>query len=326
MIKKRQGFTLIELLTVIGLIGVLIALLLPAVQQAREAARRAQCLNNLKQIGLALNIYHTAMNVFPAGYLASTPLVDGVDDTAPGWSALAMILPQLDQSPLFHSANFNLPIQSPANATMIGTTIQTYLCPSDQFVSFPYAVPDPFGATSALAAPASYAASCGGNETDTVMGDDGLGVGRGVFYRNSRVSIADILDGTSQTIAIEERAWCVAQGVWCGAIPNGVILRGKRNACPGSDSASFPAPTLVLAHCDQINTNTDTDSGLDDASSNHPGGANFLFADGGVHFLRSRLSDSAGIGPGGAVVYTPADLKFQALGTRNGGEVIDDSP
>ena len=105
----RAGFTLIELLVVIAIIAVLIALLLPAVQSAREAARRAQCTNNLKQMGLALQNYHDAVLAFPSGYIAAIRFIDGETDTAPGWSWASMILPQLDQGPLYSAINVYLP-------------------------------------------------------------------------------------------------------------------------------------------------------------------------------------------------------------------------
>ena len=105
--RNRRGFTLIELLVVIAIIAVLIALLLPAVQAAREAARRAQCINNLKQIGLALANYHDGLGAYPPGYIAASRYVDGETDTSPGWSWASMMLPQLEQGPLFASINFN---------------------------------------------------------------------------------------------------------------------------------------------------------------------------------------------------------------------------
>src|SRR5512135_3856053 len=116
--RRPSGFTLIELLVVIAIIGVLIALLLPAVQAAREAARRVQCVNNLKQIGLALHNYHDAVGALPMGYAASRPFVDGLTDTTPGWAWGAMILPQLEQSALFNAVNFSLPVEGPQNTTV----------------------------------------------------------------------------------------------------------------------------------------------------------------------------------------------------------------
>jgi len=315
------GFTLIELLVVIAIIAVLIALLLPAVQAAREAARRAQCVNNLKQLGLALHNYHDALLALPSGYVAASAFKDGETDTAPGWSWASMILSQLDQVPLYASANFSLPVQAPANSTSVRTNLAVFLCPSDQFQGPTFAVTDGFGNTVATVAPSSYAASCGDDPSDTAFGFDNLGNGRGLFFRNSSVRIAGITDGTSQTILVEERAWGNAEGTWTGAVAGGYIERGLFNPCPGSADATYLAPCLVLAHCHMINTNADTDSGLDDSSSFHPGGANQLFGDGSVHFLRTVPND-AGVNPDGSTRYTPTSLIFQALGTRALGEVI----
>src|SRR3981081_3002058 len=108
MPKRPRGFTLIELLVVISIIGVLIALLLPAVQAAREAARRAPCTNNLQQIRTALDNYPDAIGTFPMSYAARSRFIDGATDTAPGWGWGAMILAQLEQGPLFNAINFGL--------------------------------------------------------------------------------------------------------------------------------------------------------------------------------------------------------------------------
>jgi prepilin-type N-terminal cleavage/methylation domain-containing protein/prepilin-type processing-associated H-X9-DG protein len=317
--SPRRGFTLIELLVAIAIIAVLIALLLPAVQAAREAARRVQCTNNLKQIGIALHGYHDAVGAFPMGYIAGGRFVDGATDTVPGWGWATMILPQLEQGPLFNAANFCLSVAAPQNATVIGTPLLAFVCPSD-LTTGPFAVVDPSGTVLATAAPSSYADCVGGNETDTATGINNDGLGTGVFYRDSRVRVADITDGTSQTVAIVERAWSKASGVWAGAVPNGTIRRGPQNACPTTGALSYPAATLVQAHCHLINTNADPDGGLDDCSSLHPMGANFLFADGSVHFLKDILADG-GVRSDGSSVYTPAEVVFQALATRAGCEV-----
>jgi prepilin-type N-terminal cleavage/methylation domain-containing protein/prepilin-type processing-associated H-X9-DG protein len=323
--ERSRAFTLIELLVVIAIIAVLIALLLPAVQAAREAARRAQCLNNLKQLGIALHNYHDALSVFPPGYLSASRFIDGETDTAPGWSWAAMILPQLDNGPLYSATNVYLPIQSPANATAAQTQLSTFLCPSDQPPpegTFP--VTDGLGFTLATVAPISYAACTGSDRADVALGLNNDGLGDGVFFRNSAIRIAAIIDGTSQTVLLEERAWAVTEGTWTGAVAGGVVLRGPLNPCPPVTSGGSPyyfAPCLVLVHCNMLNSNSDLDSGLDDPSSLHPGGAHILFADGSVHFLRS-IPSNAGVNADGTTRYSPGSVIFQALGTRSGGEVV----
>jgi prepilin-type processing-associated H-X9-DG protein/prepilin-type N-terminal cleavage/methylation domain-containing protein len=319
--RRREGFTLIELLVVIVIIAGLVVLLLPAVQQAREAARRAQCTNNLKQMGLALHHYETTIGSFPMSYAAASRFVDGATDTSPGWSWGAMILPQLEQRPLFDAANFGLPVEAPQNVTAASASLGVFLCPSDSPSDGPFAIDDGNGVVLARLAPSSYAACVGDDATDTATGLNNDGLGRGVFFRNSRVRNAEITDGTSQTIALGERAWSRSEGVWAGAVSRGVIRRGPANPCPTTGAAFYPAATLVQAHCHVLNTNSDPDGGLDDFSSQHPGGANFLFADGSVRFLKDVRQDS-GVRPDGTPIYSPTGLIFQALATRNGGEVV----
>ncbi len=305
---RRVAFTLIELLVVIAIVGVLLGLLLPAVQKVRETAARVQCVNNLKQIGLALHNYHDANRTLPPGYFAAGPYVDGATDTSPGWGWAAFLLPHLEQGNLFAQLNFTQPV---AASPSIQAVLKVYLCPSDPNPNAAFPVPDAFGNTVALAAPSSYAACVGGDESDT----DGP-AGLGVFYRNSGTRLTDVTDGTSNTILVGERAWSNANGIWAGAVSGAVCKRGPQNPCPGSASASYPAATLVLAHSHLNNATTDTDAGLDDFSSRHTGGSNFLLADGHVSFVR----DVPGDGPNGA--YTPDSIAFQALGTRASGEVI----
>jgi prepilin-type N-terminal cleavage/methylation domain-containing protein/prepilin-type processing-associated H-X9-DG protein len=318
----RRGFTLIELLVVIAIIAVLVSILLPAVQQAREAARRSQCKNNLKQIGLALHNYHESFNVFPPGYIAGSPFIDGETDTSPGWSWVSMILPHFDQGPLYSSINFSLPVQAPSNANAIRTSLTVVLCPSDQFQGTTFSVDDGLGGTVATVSPTSYAASVGSDAADVAFGLNNNGLGDGVFFRNSSIRMAGIIDGTSQTILVLERAWGNAEGTWAGAIARGMIQRGHFNPCPGSGRATNLAPCLALAHGHLLNTTTDTDGGLDDPSSFHTGGAHALFSDGSVRFLKSTPSD-AGVNPDGSTRYTSMSLSLQALCTRAGKEVVD---
>ncbi len=237
--------------------------------------------------------------------------VDGANDTSPGWGWAAQALPYIEENSLFKRIRFDLPIENPANSAVIASRIVPYICPMDIIPDTAFKVPDAFGSTLALAAPASYAACNGGDESDT---KDFLGMG--IFYRNSRTKISEISDGTSKTIMVGEHAWAQANGVWAGAINKAVCLRGEQNVCPGSSAASAAAPNLVIAHSHLNCGTSDTDGALDDFSSQHIVGSNFVFADGSVHFIR----DIPGDDPAGG--FTPDSLIFQALGTRAGGEPI----
>ena len=244
--------------------------------------------------------------------MATGPYSDGSADTSPGWGWSALLLPFLEQDNLFRKINVLVPIEDARNAVAIRIMLHGFICPSDLMPEQPFAVPDAFGNALAQAGPTSYAACVGGDETDAAGA-----LGLGIFYRNSATRFADITDGTSNTVMIGERAWANANGTWAGAIQNAVILRGAHNPNPGSGASFYPASVLVQAHGHLNNATSDTDGGLDDFSSLHSGGSNFVFADGSVRFLRSIPGDL----PNGA--YTPQGLIFQALCTRAKGEVVD---
>lgn len=307
--KSRRAFTLVELLVVIAIVGILVGMLLPAVQAAREAARRTQCTNNLKQIGIACQAYHDTALVFPSGYLASVPYNNADHDTTLGWGWCSLILPQLEQSPLANQLNYRLPIEHPLNATGIATEVPIYLCPSDITVGS-FVVSDASGNPICRAAPASYAGCVGADDSPA----DGP-TGRGVMFRNSGVRAADIIDGLSMTIAVGERAWSNTKGMWAGAVNGGVCVPGESNPNPWLPGTKATAAVLVQAHCHLINAIVEPDGATDDFSSRHPGGAMMLFADGSVRFIHDIPADPA-------TGYSQDGLMFQAMGTRAGGEAV----
>jgi prepilin-type N-terminal cleavage/methylation domain-containing protein/prepilin-type processing-associated H-X9-DG protein len=297
--RCRRGFTLIELLVVIAVISVLVALLMPAVQQAREAARRSQCRNNLKQIGIALHNYHASHDRFPPGYVAGAVY----PATTNGWGWPAMLLPYLDQSPLYNAINFQFPVEHATNLPSVASTLPGFLCPSDQTGAGSFQVTDAGGAVIIPAAPpSSYAATVGddSSEADAAMGN-------GTFYRNSGTRIADLVDGTTTTVLVGERGFGYVKGTWAGA-PNGALVRaGTLNPWPAATATS---PVFLLVHNNWINILTDSDGGLDDFSSFHTGGAQMLFADGSVRFIKTIITDG------------PLRRTFWGMGTRAGAEVV----
>jgi prepilin-type processing-associated H-X9-DG protein len=292
----RKASTLIELLVVIAILSILLALLLPAVQKARESANRMSCQNNLKQMGLACHQYHDTHRSFPPGYLAAAPY----PDTTPGWGWAAFLLPYLEQVNLYRQIDLRQPVEK---SSAIQVMLPIFLCPSDQPAGSAFVLTDGTLTPLCSAAASSYGATVGqdASEVDAPTGD-------GVFYRNSRTRIADIVDGASQTVLLGDRAWIQTNGIWAGA-PNGAVTRaGSANVWL---NATGPPQALILVHNNWINITTDADGGLDDFSSSHPAGVNLLFADGSVHFIHSITSDG------------PERRAFWALGTRAGGEVIE---
>lgn len=201
----RSGFTLVELLVVIAIIGVLVALLLPAVQAAREAARRMSCQNNLKQLALGLHNYESAFQQFPPGYLhAFGPAGAMQQANHKGFSWGSMILPQIEQAALFGKFNFSVPSFHAGNLDARETSLKTFLCPSDTYSENSYVMRDDTLTPALRYAGASYAANWGPSTADVNLDETPL-LSQGVFYRNSKTLARDILDGLSNTLALGER-------------------------------------------------------------------------------------------------------------------------
>jgi prepilin-type N-terminal cleavage/methylation domain-containing protein/prepilin-type processing-associated H-X9-DG protein len=325
-----RAFTLIELLVVIAIIGVLIALLLPAVQAAREAARRAQCVSNLKQIGIALHNYHSVQGTFPVGFLYAYQ--GALSTSSPSqyrWSVLAQMAPLLEQAALFNALNFNFPIAYKpttgsslfwpyyaVNTTAMATTVALFLCPSD-------GAPAP--ATNS--GPTSYAFCTG----DGSNGGDATSA-NGPFILGPALSVADLTDGTSLTVAASEQSLGIAgpysqttptpiPSPWtralarvatppltdlgCAQAPDGWLLNKGAGWWDG-DYLNTIYNHYLTPNSPRFDCITYHNPGWKTARSYHPGGVNTLFCDGHVLFIKN----------------TVALITWRSLSTRGGSEVI----
>jgi prepilin-type N-terminal cleavage/methylation domain-containing protein len=335
--RRRRGFTLIELLVVIAIIAVLIALLLPAVQQAREAARRSQCRNNLKQIGIALHNYHDNHQVFPMGL--SDTVWGNTEITGDGWAWGAAILPFLDQSPLFNQLDFNTnPYNSVGNQALIATPLSVFSCTSDVKPAVTGNNPGNAagGKGTAAIATSSYMGSAGPFDgtpcvqSGTVPVPEARNIG--LFQVNNSVSFRHITDGTSNVFAVGEVRW----------IPNGTDSTG---AAAGSDRQ------YVYGHvttgggpkCDNNGVNNNGfhlharwtrhklngpflgASNLERSfHSAHVGGAHFLMGDGSVRFVSENIDHSQT-----NYVASPSNLggpygTYQRLAGINDGQIVSE--
>lgn len=334
--RGTDGFTLIELLVVTAIIGLLVALLLPAVQAARESARKAQCSNNLKQIGLALQAYHAAHNSFPyeiSDY--SPPPSVRPPTTVPGiveaYSALARILPYLEQQTIYSAINFDIEMYpgpdtpNPTNATVFQVSLSVYLCPSDGL--------DRVGTHGT-----NYRGNFGVGPAPNTTGESPDG-GNGFFNLPVTLNAGSFTDGMSHTAAYSERLIGSGRGpgiperdfgnlgisnnpspyesnadyalAWCRV--------AAATAFPYSQQAGYTwliskRGTTTYCHAQEPNgpipdaiPGVPQAWGIVTARSSHHGGVNVLMADGSVRFVTDGIARSV----------------WRALGSRNGGELVE---
>jgi prepilin-type N-terminal cleavage/methylation domain-containing protein/prepilin-type processing-associated H-X9-DG protein len=274
--RSRSAFTLIELLVVIAIVGILMALLVPAVQKVRAQAAVTQCENNLKQIGIALHAYEGRMRHFPAGYVDKNPdpNADASSDQGPGWGWAAYLLNDLDQSGLMSQIDFT---QNVATSPATQTQLAVFRCPADMPIeSFTV-----YG-TSVQVAQSNYIASNGVLETSTYPGCNG-----GAFLRGRALRIRDIQDGLSNTLFVGERNSQHAKASWVGSVAGGLVTADQSSDPVGN--AEY-AQALVLGHGSR--THLPNDPGLWDADvfySLHAGGVNFLLGDGSVRTVSGSI-------------------------------------
>ncbi|WP_237722824.1 DUF1559 family PulG-like putative transporter [Singulisphaera acidiphila] len=341
--------TLIELLVVIGIIGALMALLLPAVISARHAARRAVCANNLKQIGLAVINYESQSNVFPPAHLGRASL-NGACPFPADFSVFVRLLSQMEQQPVFDAVNFSMTSWDLSNLTIAGVGLSTLMCPSDFNVSMPMELPLSTPLVEDISLPpgrwqqqfASYGAVVGILDLSASMMNFGIVPGTsdtvvpgfdqymkyhtGVIFPMGSTRLMEISDGTSHTLLFSEKA-STTNGLsgcpsrWnCGDVINTLIY----SLFPPSPSNR---PKLAMAQ----------------ASSLHPGGLNCSFADGSVRFVNNTIDSWAPLGMSYLLNYRATLIStnpfqclaevtpgarlgiWQALSTRAGGEIIDDN-
>lgn len=337
---SRRGFTLVELLVVIAIIGVMVGLLLPAVQAAREAARRMTCSSKLKQIGLAMHNYESTHKRLPAGYqsfnrydIISTLPADDFDpvtwDARGGWGWGAAILPFIEQQPLYDSIDFALPLWEIRFAPVRETKLAIFLCPSATGGEEAFLVVDELNANlikrggPVRLGRSNYVVSHGRDEAwgDRSGPAGGLNgdvsrVADGPFFRNSQTRFADVIDGLSNTVFGGEHTSRLSDKSWAGIVAGAFVHPKVASPDNGPESAAG----LQFAHSGPAAGEVDAFGNpiihppnfptlhVCQMQSEHPGGAHLLLGDASVRFVSQSIDR----------------ILFAALSSMNGSEVVGD--
>lgn len=326
--RRATGFTLVELLVVIAIIGVLVALLLPAVQSAREAARRAQCATNLKQIGLALHNYHDTHRTLPPGWIMKANI-----EAEWGWPTF--LLPFIEQQALYDQLQVDKQrlwdvVLDTTQRPLLQTRLKAYRCPSDNTPPLL-----PAGASGVSCNRHFQCSGCDINfelATSNYIGNGGFfdpngttghareALRTGILHANSGYRFSEITDGLSQTFAVGERNFRCRSGAWAGSRnPPGPDMWGSY-FIRGRVSVKVNDPRDPPSFC----SDTSCTEGF---GSLHPGGAIFAFADGSVHFIAESIDyNIAGADPQDTTTNPPIDITqlgaYQRLGMRNDGAAV----
>lgn len=284
---KKSGFTLVELLVVIAIIGILVGMLFPAIQAVREAARRSSCLNNIRQIGIALHNYESAHKKLPPGWVSDAVVGE------PGWGWASFIMTEIEETNLKDQIHFGVAISDPIHDVIRQTSLNIHLCPSDPTPAFVnlHEIEEHEHAMMPLH-------EGGAEEEFTVPRGNYSGVfgtteiydnpanGNGVFFHQSRIRFADIKDGLSNTLMVGERNSDLGSVTWLGVVPD-----------------VEDAVSRILGSCDH--TPNHANRHFEDFGSSHTSGANFVSADCSTRLISDQIDLAV----------------YQALCTRRGGDI-----